>query len=130
MLAVSLPAPTVIAILRTSDITMVYLLMPLVYFAAYLWVGAAMATIQDCVLPRMRATAGAISLLAVSLIGLALGPYCTGKVAAISGSLKIGYASILFIMPVAILLLWIAGRELGAAEANKVVRAREAGEPA
>ena len=130
MLAVGLPAPTVIAILRTSDVTVVYLLLPLLFFAANLWVGAAMATIQDCVLPRMRATAGAISLLAVSLLGLALGPYCTGKVAAIAGSLKIGYASILLIMPVAILLLWLAGRQLEAAEASKVARAHAAGEPA
>jgi len=129
MLAVSLPAPIVLLVLRAADASGVYLLSPLLFFSTYLWVGAAVATIQDCVLPRMRATAGAISLLAISLLGLALGPYCTGKVAAIAGSLRIGYASVLLVMPVAILLLWLAGRQIEAAEATKVVRARAAGEP-
>jgi MFS family permease len=128
MLAVSLPAPVVIAMLRATEVAVVYVLAPLIFFASYLWLGAAMATIQDCVLPRMRATTGAISLLAISLLGLALGPYCTGKVAALTGSLGIGYASILLVMPVALVLLWLASRGIVVAETTKVERARKAGE--
>jgi MFS family permease len=129
MLSVSVPAPVVIAVLRATDVTVVYALAPLLFGAAYLWLGAAIAVVQDCVLPRMRATAGAVCLLAISLLGLALGPYCTGKVAALAGSLGVGYASVLAVMPLALVLLWLAGRGIAAAEATRAARARAAGEP-
>lgn len=128
MLAVILPAPVVVALLRTTDRIQIYVLVPLLFLSAYLWVGAATAAVQDCVLPRMRATAGAVSVLFTSILGLALGPYCTGKVAAISGSIAVGISSILLVMPIAVLMLWLAARQIGAAEQSKVARARAAGE--
>lgn len=130
MLAVTLPIPLVIAILNATEVTTIYLLNPLERFASYLYIGSAAAMIQDCVLPRMRGTAGAVYLLALSLIGQALGPYCTGKVATLASSLRVGYASILVVMPIALVLLWLASRQIETAENTKVVRARVAGEPA
>ncbi len=97
-------------------------------FVAYLWVGPAVAAVQDCVLPRMRGTAGAIFLLAVSILGLGLGPYCTGKIATLTGSLRTGMLSMIVFMPLALLLLWLASRHIGAAEDTRVARARAAGE--
>src|SRR5208337_2467433 len=107
MLASVLPGPLLFAALAVSDVRAFYLLNPLMLFITYLWVGPAAAAIQDCVLPRMRGTAGAIFLLALSILGLGLGPYCTGKVAALTGSLRVGMLSMLAVVPLALLLLWL-----------------------
>ncbi len=129
MLAAILPAPLLFTALAVADVRAFYLINPLILFVAYLWVGPAAAAIQDCVLPRMRGTAGAIFLLALSILGLGLGPYGTGKVAALTGSLRMGMLSLIVIMPLGLLLLWLAGRHIGAAEDTRVARARAAGEP-
>jgi MFS family permease len=128
MLASALPGPLVIAALHAVDVRIIYLLNPLLAFSALLWVGSAVATIQDCVLPRMRGTAGAIFLLSVSILGLALGPYSIGKVAALTGSLRTGLMSLLGMMPVALFVLWRASRRIGAAEEGRSARAHAAGE--
>jgi MFS family permease len=128
MLASILPAPLVIAMLHATNARVIYLINPLLAFTASLWVGAAVATIQDCVLPRMRGTAGAIFLLAISMLGLALGPYSIGKVAVLTGSLRTGMMSSLGMMPVALLLLWVASRGIEVAEESRGARARAAGE--
>ena len=47
----------------------------------------------------MRGTAGAIFILALSILGLGLGPYCTGKVAAVTGSLRVGMLSMIAVTP-------------------------------
>jgi MFS family permease len=130
MLAMILPAPLIIAQFRTRHVEVFYLLNPLIMFVAQMWVGTAAATVQDCVLPRMRGTAGAIFLLAISMLGLALGPYSIGKVAVLTGSLRTGIMSLLAVMPVGILLLWVASRGIKLAEESRGVRAIEAGERA
>jgi MFS family permease len=130
MLASILPGPLVIFALQTSKVAAIYLVNPLLALTASLWVGAAAATIQDCVLPRMRGTAGATFLLAISMFGLALGPYSVGKVAVLTGSLRTGIMSSLGMMPVALLLLWVASRGIEVAEQSRGARARAAGEKA
>ena len=45
-----------------------------------MWVGAAASTVNDLVMPRMRALASAYYILMVTFIGLALGPYLIGQV--------------------------------------------------
>jgi MFS family permease len=128
MLAAILPAPVLLAALAVADVWVFCLIYPLIMFVAYLWVGPAVAAVQDCVLPRMRGTAGAIFLLAVSILGLGLGPYCTGKIATLTGSLRTGMLSMIVCMPLALLLLWLASRHIGTAEDTRVARARAAGE--
>jgi MFS-type transporter involved in bile tolerance (Atg22 family) len=78
----------------------------------------------------MRATAGAAFLLAVSLIGLALGPYLVGRVSVLTGSLRLGILSILAVAPLALLAMWRVSRGLPAAESSKEARAAQAGERA
>jgi len=129
MLAVALPVPLLYAALDISNVRVFYIVYPLIMFVAFLWVGPAAAAIQDCVLPRMRGTAGAIFILALSILGLGLGPYCTGKVAAVTGSLRVGMLSMIAVTPLALLLLWCAARQIGVAENTREVRARAAGEP-
>ena len=102
---------------------------PVAHLIASAWVGAAVATLQDLVLPRMRATAGATYILGTTMVGLALGPYFAGKMSVLTGSLKLGIAA-LYIMPILTLIgLAIGARHLAALEASKMDRARAAGEP-
>ena len=91
--------------------------------------GAAAATTQDLVLPRMRGTATATFFLATTLIGLALGPYMAGQVSAMTGSLETGVLSTLAIVPFGLAALVFAYRLVPAAAATVVERARAAGEP-
>jgi MFS family permease len=130
MLTMIVPAPLIIAQLLTTHVGVFYLLNPLIMLFAQLWVGSAAATIQDCVLPRMRGIAGAIFLLTISLLGLALGPYSIGKVAALTGSLRTGIMSSLAVMPIGLLLLWVASRGIKLAEETRGARASDAGEKA
>ena len=52
--------------------------------------GAAAATTQDLVLPRMRGTATASFFLATTLVGLSFGPYMVGQISDIAGSMVDG----------------------------------------
>lgn len=45
-----------------------------------MWIGAAASTVNDLVMPRMRALASAYYLLMNTFVGLALGPYLIGQV--------------------------------------------------
>ncbi len=91
-----------------------------------MWVGAAVAALQDLVLPRMRATAGATFILGTSMVGLALGPYWAGKVAAMTGSLSMGIFALYIVLPLTLTGLWIAARRIAYLEATREERAAEA----
>jgi MFS family permease len=90
--------------------------------------GAAAATTQDLVLPRMRGTATATFFIATTMIGLALGPYLAGKISVVTGSLATGVLALLVTAPVSALLIWHAWRAVPVAEATLIERARAAGE--
>ncbi len=90
--------------------------------------GAAAATTQDLVLPRMRGTATATFFLGNALIGLALGPSLAGMVSTATGNLRIGILSLLFVAPISVALLLFAWRSVPRAETTLVDRARAAGE--
>ena len=123
------PIPLVAFLLTTDSLTAFYLVNPLAHMIASAWVGAAVATLQDVVLPRMRGTAGATYILGTTMVGLALGPYFAGKVSVLSESLRTGIAALYLIPPLTVLGLWIGSRRIAELEASKVERARAAGEP-
>lgn len=87
--------------------------------------GAAAATTQDLVLPRMRGTATAAFFLGTTLVGLALGPYMVGQISTITGSLRTGILSLIGVAPVAVALLVFAYRAVPQAEATIAERAGE-----
>ena len=91
--------------------------------------GAAAATTQDLVLPRMRGTATATFFLGTTLLGLALGPYLAGRVSTLTGSLSTGVISLLLTVPITLAAAIAAYRLVPAAEASREARARAAGEP-
>jgi MFS family permease len=128
MLAVVLPAPAVWIMFTTHDLATFFLLSPVAQFFGSMWVGAAVATLQDLVLPRMRATAGATYVLGTTMVGLALGPYYAGKMADVLGSVSAGVFALYAVPPFTLLGLWFGARRLGELEANKADRARDAGE--
>jgi MFS family permease len=129
MLSVLLPIPLIAFMLTTEDLAAFYWVNPIAHLFASAWVGAAVATLQDLVLPRMRATAGATYILGTTMVGLALGPYFAGKMSVVTGSLATGIAALFFMPVLTIIALWIGTRHLARLEATKEERARAAGEP-
>ena len=99
--------------------------------------GAAAATTQDLVLPRMRGTATAAFFLGTTLVGLSFGPYMVGQISDLAGTmvdgklvgdLRVGILSLIAVAPVALALLIAAYRTVPKAEQTIVERARDAGE--
>ena len=129
MLSAALPMPLVWAMLSTDDLATVYWLNPAAHLFASAWVGAAVATLQDLVLPRMRATAGATYILGTTMVGLALGPYYAGKMSVLTGDLGSGILALYAMPPLTILGLWLGSRRIAELEDTKLDRARAAGEP-
>ena len=99
--------------------------------------GAAAATTQDLVLPRMRGTATAAFFLGTTLVGLSFGPYMVGQISDLAGTmvdgklvgdLRFGILSLIGVAPIALALLIAAYRTVPTAERTIIARAREAGE--
>lgn len=94
--------------------------------------GAAAATTQDLVLPRMRGTATAAFFLGTTLVGLSFGPYMVGQISDLAGTmvdgklvgdLRTGILSLIGVAPIALGLLIYAYRAVPQAEATIVERA-------
>ena len=128
MLSILLAAPFVFFLFTTGSLRAFYWIFPIAHLFSAAWVGAAVATLQDLVLPRMRATAGATYILGTTMVGLALGPYFAGKVADVAQNLSAGIFALYIVVPFTLLALWLAGRKIAQLEATKVERARAAGE--
>ncbi len=99
--------------------------------------GAAAATTQDLVLPRMRGTATAAFFLGTTLLGLSFGPYLVGLISDLAGTmvdgklvgdLRVGILSLVGVAPIALALLIAAYRLVPTAERTIADRARAAGE--
>jgi MFS family permease len=129
MLAVVLPIPAVWTMFTTDSLGTYYIASPFAQLFGSAWVGAAVATLQDLVLPRMRATAGATYVLATTMIGLALGPYFAGAISEATHSLSAGIFWLYVVPPFTLIGLWLGGRRIADLEASAVERARAAGEP-
>jgi len=128
MASVIIAAPLSWFIFTTDSLKTFYWVFPLAHMAGAAWVGAAVATLQDLVLPRMRATAGATSILATTMVGLALGPYFAGKVGDVAQSLQTGIFALYLIVPFTLLGLWLGSRRIAELEATRIDRARAVGE--
>ncbi len=126
--AVGMILPIIIAYTTASPLIF-YVMYALMSVLVSGTLGAAAATTQDLVLPRMRGTATATFMLSQALLGLALGPYMAGYVSGATGSLRNGVLSVLIVAPVCIILLILAYRGLPRAEHSMIDRARAAGEP-
>ncbi len=124
-----LPLPLIVAAFTTRDLTLFYLLQLPMTALSSMALGAAAATTQDLVLPRMRGAATATFFLGTTLIGLALGPYLAGRLSIAFGDLGLGMIALIAVVPLSLAALLYLYRTLPAAEATKLDRARTAGEP-
>ena len=128
MLTAVLPVPFALIVLSTDNTSLAATLYFPQSLLGALWSGAAVSTIQDLVLPRMRATVSAAYLLMVTFVGLALGPYTVGRLSAGLGGLRPAMLCALGVNVLALLFGWLATRHLPADELSKIDRARAAGE--
>ncbi|MEM1194808.1 MAG: MFS transporter [Pseudomonadota bacterium] len=123
------PLPFAIVQYTTGSFVLFATLNVLVGALAASALGAAAASSQALVLPRMRGTATATFFLATTLVGLALGPYTAGYVSALNqDDLSIGVLSTLWIAPIGFMFLVSALRLVPKANENVIERARHAGE--
>jgi MFS family permease len=115
--------------LLTRNTTLAYLLNVPLGLLSSMWIGPGAATLQDLVLPRMRAIASAAYLLVVTFLGLALGPYTIGRLSVAFGSLRAAMFVALLANGMVVGLLFLASRHVAHDEATRLERARAAGEP-
>lgn len=122
----------------TDNTTLFYVMNFLAGMLGATALGAAAATTQDLVLPRMRGTATAAFFLGTTLVGLSFGPYMVGQISDLAGTmvdgkqvgnLRVGILSLIAVAPVALALLIAAYRSVPKAEQTIIERARDAGEP-
>ena len=92
-----------------------------------MWIGVCATTLQDLMLPRMRAVASAAYLLTITFVGLALGPYTIGRLS-VATDLRIGMLAGLSVNVIAFVAALLAMRTLVRDEETRVDRARAAGE--
>lgn len=118
----------------TADATLFYAMTFLAQMFGAAALGAAAATTQDLVLPRMRGTATAAFFLGTTLVGLAFGPYLVGLVSDLAGAtvngklvgdLRTGILSLIGVAPVALAFVYYAYRAVPQAEATVIERAGE-----
>lgn len=125
----AVPWMAILTAFTTTNIALFYVMLFPAQALASCALGAAAATTQDLVLPRMRGTATGTFLIGTTLLGLALGPYLAGRISTLSGSLSIGVVSLLATVPITVTAAIMAYRLVPKAEANREARARDAGEP-
>ncbi len=119
--------PTNLAVLYASEIDNALRFTLAANLFTSMWIGLSASTMQDLVLPRMRAVAAAAYLLAITFIGLALGPYTIGRIS-VAADLKIGMTAGLAVNVVAFIAAVMAARALVPDQDSLVDRARAAGE--
>lgn len=125
------PVPVIWITFTTQSETVFYVCAASGQFLAASALGAAAATSQSLVLPRMRGVATATFFLATTLVGLALGPFLAGWVSASNGGdISLGVRSTLWAVPIGLACLIAAIRLVPAASASLLARAEAAGEGA
>ena len=136
MASIILSAPAAVGMILTPSLTSAYVLFFIFSLTSPMWIGPASSTINDLVLPRMRAIASAFYILMVTFIGLALGPYTIGYLSdslansggnpaeALRQAMLWGTST----LSVALLMLYLASRHVEEEENSRLERARALGE--
>jgi MFS family permease len=125
----AIPLPFIAILCLTRSPVAFFLSFVPVAVIAPAWVGAGAATIQDLVLPRMRATATNVYFVVATLVGTGLGPYAVGKISVAVHNLSTGLLCVLIGSGVtAFVCLWLCGRGIEEAEGSRWERATAAGE--
>ena len=138
MISAVLTVPVAILLLTATDLYTAYAWNFVFQLFSPLWIGSGVALVNELVLPRMRATSSAFYILAVTFIGLALGPYSVGQISdalvqssGYSAGEALRTAMLLSLVAYVWVLffLWLASRHVEQEEKGRMERARDAGEP-
>lgn len=122
--------------LLTEDLSTAYICYFLFSLTSPMWNGPAATTVNDLVLPRMRALASACFVLMNTFVGLALGPYAIGQISDIattsgksaSDGLTTGMTMGLSVYAIAFIMIAIALVYVQRDQANRLEFARSVGE--
>ena len=131
-----LALPFALGFLYTENILVAYLCSFVFSILSPAWIGSGTSTINDLVMPRMRAVASAYYVLMNTFLGLALGPYLIGQVsdayidggAASGDALRSAMTWGLAAFTVSTLFLVLATRYLPDDESSRLARAQALGE--
>jgi MFS family permease len=126
MINALVPIPLLLLALTAADRDLSLGLFALAQVFAAMWLGAGSSTVQDLVLPHMRARASAVFLLFVTIVGLALGPYVVGRLSDRWGSLRLAFMAATAANLVAFALFVMASRTVAREEETRLVRAKAA----
>lgn len=132
-----LATPFALGFLYTESVLVAYLCSFVFSILSPAWIGSGASTINDLVMPRMRATASAYYVLMNTFLGLALGPYLIGQFSDLNvqagqpadEALRSAVTMGLVFFIVSSTFLFIALRYLRGDEASRLSRARALGEP-
>ncbi len=135
-IAIGLMIPCAWVFVYTENVVVAYVASFFFSIASPLWVAIPPATVNDLVLPRMRALASAFYIVMPTFLGLALGPYLMGFVSdQLMGqgfddatSLRLAMISGVIVLVPSAILIYMASRHLEADENSRIERARAAGE--
>jgi MFS family permease len=123
------PVPGIVGLLLAESTTAAYAINVYVGLFAGVWIGPAASTVNDLVLPRMRAVASATYILVITFVGLALGPYSIGRISvALGDDLRTAMLISLVVYVPAVFFIALAMRHLAHEEGTRLERARAAGE--
>jgi MFS family permease len=131
-----LSTPFVYVFLTTESVNTAYFCFFMFSIFSPMWTGAGATTVNDLLMPRMRAIASAFYIMMITFIGLALGPYLVGYASdSITQSgvesgeaLRQAMIMALWMFAVASVIVLAAFRYLGKDEATRLERAKAAGE--
>jgi hypothetical protein len=137
MLTALVSGPLALLLVRSENLVAAYVFNFIFQLFSPFWIGSAIALANELVMPRMRATASAYYILAVTFIGLALGPYAMGQIsdrllkAGHSSGESLGLAMQWGLLPYALafVFLWLSSRHVERDETSRLDRARALGEP-
>ena len=130
IIAVALSVPSGLLFLLTDHAWVAYLASFLFSTTSPMWLGGAASTVNDLVLPHMRATASAYYILMLTFIGLALGPFMIGQISdsyiveglAAGAALRNAMMWSLVMFAASLALLLLATRYLPGDEAARIER--------
>ena len=112
MLGGVLVVPVVAAMLLTGSWQIYAVLVFAVSVIVSLWAAPIGGLILNAVRPEMRASAASFFSMMQVMLSLSIGPYATGKISSLTGSLGTGLAATLVLIPVSLTLLFLASRRL------------------
>ncbi len=134
--SILLSTPLALGLLLTDNVIVAYVFNFFLSITIPMWIGPAASTINDLVMPRMRAIASAFYIMMVTFIGLALGPYTMGQLSDVfyrggmesSEALRQGMLWGLAVLILALVALLIATRTIAVDQETRLERAKALGE--